>query len=67
MPPYAFIKKLDWESIRSSPRDGSRTSYRLTKGLVGFDGQVGGCGGLGGWPPRFPFFPGILIGQPCWA
>ena len=28
--------KLDWESIRSSPRDGLSTSYRLTKGFWGF-------------------------------
>ena len=31
-----FKKQLDWESIRSSPRDGLSTSYRLTKGFWGF-------------------------------
>ena len=32
----AIVKviELDWESIRSSPRDGSSTSYRLTKGTL---------------------------------
>ena len=35
---------LDWESIRSSPRDGSSTSYRLTKGWLGFGGWVGVVG-----------------------
>ena len=38
-------KELDWESIRSSPRDGSSMSYRLTKGgwvLVGVVGWVVG-------------------------
>ena len=30
--------KLDWESIRSSPRDGSNTSTGLTKGWLGFGG-----------------------------
>ena len=33
--------KLDWESIRSSPRDGSSTSHGLTKGWLGFGGWVG--------------------------
>ena len=28
------MPKLDWESIRSSPRDGLSTSYRLTKGIL---------------------------------
>ena len=28
--------ELDWESIRSSPRDGSSTSYRLIKGWLSF-------------------------------
>ena len=51
-----LIIKLDWESIRSSPRDGSSTAYRLTKGWVGFGG-FGGCDGLGGWPPRFLCHP----------
>ena len=40
--------QLDWESIRSSPRAGSSTSYRLTIGWLGFGGWVG-C-----WPLRFP-------------
>ena len=35
-----LIEKLDWESIRSSPRDGSSMSYRLTKGWLGFSGWV---------------------------
>ena len=29
-----MIEKLDWESIRSSPRDGSNISYGLTKGTL---------------------------------
>ena len=36
--------QLDWESIRSSPRDGLSTSYRLTKGWLGFGGWVGVVG-----------------------
>ena len=45
--------KLDWESIRSSPRDGSSTSYRLTKGWVGFGGWVGVLGWVVGGPLAF--------------
>ena len=50
---------LDWESIRSSPRDGSSTSYRLTKGFWPlllselFCGTTPSClrviSGVGGW------------------
>ena len=39
---------LDWELIRSSPRDGLSTSYILTKGLLGFGGWMGVVGGVVG-------------------
>ena len=40
---------------------GSSTSYRLTKVIGGVDGWVNGCGGFGGWPPRYLHQPpGIL-------
>ena len=56
-------KELDWESIRSSPRDGSSTSYRLTKGWLGFGGWVGGWLGVVGCvvgPQDFCVIPGVL-------
>ena len=48
--------KLDWESIRSGPRDGSSTSYRLTKGWLGFVGWVGVVGWVVG-PQNFCVIP----------
>ena len=48
--------KLDWESIRSGPRDGSSTSYRLTKGWLGFGGWVGVVGWVVG-PQDFHVIP----------
>ena len=47
---------LDWESIRSSPRDGSSTSYRLTKGWLGFGGWVDEVGWVVG-PQDFCVIP----------
>ena len=51
--------KLDWESIRSSPRDGSSTSYRLTKGWLGFGGWVGVVGWVAG-PKDFHVIPWLF-------
>ena len=48
--------KLDGESIRSSPRDGLSTSYRLTKGWLGFVGWVGVVGWVVG-PQDFCVIP----------
>ena len=39
---------LDWELIRSSPRDGLSTSYILTKGLLGFGEWMGVVGAVFG-------------------
>ena len=47
---------LDGESIRSSPRDGLSTSYRLTKGWLGFVGWVGVVGWVLG-PQDFCVIP----------
>ena len=49
-------KKLDWESIRSSPRDGSSTSNGLTKGWLGFGGWLGVVGWVVG-PQYFRVIP----------
>ena len=48
--------KLDWESIRSSPRDGSSTSNWLTKGWLGFGGWLGVVGWVVG-PQYFCVIP----------
>ena len=48
--------KLDWESIRSSPRDGSSTSNGLTKGWLGFGGWLGVVGWVVG-PQYFCVIP----------
>ena len=49
--------KLDWESIRSSPRDGSSsTSNGLTKGWLGFGGWLGVVGWVVG-PQYFRVIP----------
>ena len=57
--------RLDWESIRSRPRDGLSTSYRLSKGWVAgcLGGQVGGWVWWLGWfaPKIFVPAPSILI------
>ena len=47
---------LDWESIRSSPRDGSSTSNWLTKGWLGFGGWLGVVGWVVG-PQYFRVIP----------
>ena len=48
--------KLDWESIRSSPRDGSSNSNGLTKGWLGFGGWLGVVGWVVG-PQYFRVIP----------
>ena len=51
-----ITNKLDWGSIRSSPRDGSSTFNWLTKGWLGFGGWLGVVGWVVG-PQYFCVIP----------